>query len=67
MGFPDLLARGRPYDRDFPFPEFQDEANCTASGIFTPPLGWIYQVGTYLHTFYLGPNGGQAFSQTLKR
>jgi beta-glucosidase len=68
---------GEGYDREFPLPEFQDEliqnlarANprtivALHGGGNFDSLGWIDQVGAYLHTFYPGQNGGQALAEIL--
>ena len=68
---------GEGYDREFPLPEFQDELIQNLSRVNPrtivvlhgggnfDSLGWIDQVGAYLHTFYPGQNGGQALAEIL--
>jgi beta-glucosidase len=69
---------GEGYDREFPLPEFQDELIQNLSRVKPgrtivalhgggnfDSLGWIDQVGAYLHTFYPGQNGGQALAEIL--
>jgi beta-glucosidase len=68
---------GEGYDREFPLPEFQDELIKNISRVNPrtivvlhgggnfDSLGWIDQVGAYLHTFYPGQNGGQALGEIL--
>jgi beta-glucosidase len=68
---------GEGYDREFPLPEFQDELIENLSRVNPrtvvvlhgggnfDSLGWIDQVGAYLHTFYPGQNGGQALAEIL--
>jgi beta-glucosidase len=71
----DYEGEGR--DREFQLPEFQDELIqnlarvnpntivCLHGGGNFDSLGWIDQVGAYLHTFYPGQNGGQALAEIL--
>jgi beta-glucosidase len=68
---------GEGYDREFPLPEFQDQLIENLSRVNPrtvvvlhgggnfDSLGWIHQVGAYLHTFYPGQNGGQALAEIL--
>jgi beta-glucosidase len=69
---------GEGYDREFALPEFQDELIQNLSRVKMrrtivvlhgggnfDSLGWIDQVGAYLHTFYPGQNGGQALAEIL--
>ena len=68
---------GEGYDREFTLPEFQDELiqnlarvnprtiTVLHGGGNFDSLGWIHQVGAYLHTFYPGQNGGQALAEIL--
>jgi beta-glucosidase len=68
---------GEGYDREFPLPEFQDQLIENLSRVNPrtvvvlhgggnfDSLGWINQVGAYLHTFYPGQNGGQALAEIL--
>jgi len=69
---------GEGYDREFALPELQDELIQNLSRVKPgrtivvlhgggnfDSLGWIEQVGAYLHTFYPGQNGGQALAEIL--